>query len=435
VTALHPALPPDHPERRLLADEVHARPPEPVETPSRASYVAVLASHEQRTAEFEHVSELCRAFGAEPPAAGTTHFSTSLGELRFKWERHGEFSSYTFAAPGVPAGPPFGATATSLLPDGWLAEVPGLTMVAAHAELLPAPDDPPDADFLAARFGANTPVGSEVGDGNGFVYTDFRIHEDGCSRFVVLDRRFRPVQAGRTLQRLFEIEAYRMLGLLALPIARAQAIEIAALERSLAKLTDDMTRGRGDDEELLQELTRLAAEVESELASSQSRFGATRAYHELVATRIAELRERRLAGIQTVEEFMARRLTPAVATTTRMSQRLQNLSERIDRARGLLSARVDVAREKQNAAVLESLNRRARLQLRLQETVELLSIAAIVYYVAGLVNYIAKGLDAGDPDRVVAVAIPIIAVVVIGVAQLLRHRILAAHRGAGRAEG
>jgi uncharacterized membrane-anchored protein len=118
-----------------------------------------------------------------------------------------------------------------------------------------------------------------------------------------------------------------------------------------------------------------------------------------------------------------------------MSQRLQNLSERIDRARGLLSARVDVAREKQNAAVLESLNRRARLQLRLQETVELLSIAAIVYYVAGLVNYIAKGLDAGDPDRVVAVAIPIIAVVVIGVAQLLRHRILAAHRGAGRAEG
>ena len=75
------------------------------------------------------------------------------------------------------------------------------------------------------------------------------------------------------------------------------------------------------------------------------------------------------------------------------------------------------------------MNRRARLQLRLQETVELLSIAAIVYYVAGLVNYIAKGLDASDPDRVVAIAIPIIAVVVIAVAQILRRRILAAHRG------
>ena len=111
-----------------------------------------------------------------------------------------------------------------------------------------------------------------------------------------------------------------------------------------------------------------------------------------------------------------------------MSERLHDLSERIDRTRGLLSARVDVVREQQNAAVLDSLNRRARLQLRLQETVELLSIAAIVYYLAGLVNYIAKGLDASDPDAVVAIAIPIIAVVVIGVSQILRHRILAAHR-------
>ena len=79
--------------------------------------------------------------------------------------------------------------------------------------------------------------------------------------------------------------------------------------------------------------------------------------------------------------------------------------------------------------MLESMNRRARLQLRLQETVELLSIAAIVYYVAGLVNYLAKGLDANDPDAVVAIAIPVIALVVIAVAQILRRRILAAHRG------
>ena len=181
-------------------------------------------------------------------------------------------------------------------------------MAAAHAELVPAPAEPPGAVYLSACFGANTPVGSEVGEGNGLVYTDFRVHEDGFSRFLVMDRRFTPVQAGRTLQRLFEIEAYRMLALLSLPIARAQAVELSAIERSLAALTDDMTRGREDDEQLQRELTRLAAEIESELASSQSRFGATRAYHELVTTRIAELRERRLPGIQTIGEFMARRL-------------------------------------------------------------------------------------------------------------------------------
>ena len=192
-----------------------------------------------------------------------------------------------------------------------------------------------------------------------------------------------------------------------------------------------MTRGRDDDEQLLQELTRLAAEIESELAASQSRFGATRAYHELVTTRIAELRERRLPGIQTVEEFMTRRLTPAVATSTRMSQRLHDLSERLDRTRGLLSARVDIVREQQNAAVLESMNRRARLQLAapgdgrapLDRRDRLLR--------RGPRGLHRQGASRRERSRtlVVAISIPMIAVVVIAVAQVLRRRILAAHRG------
>ena len=425
--------PPNHPERLLLAEEVHARPPELVQTPSRATYVAVFVEQDDRVAEHAHVAALCRTFAAEPPAEATTHFAATLGPLRLKWERHGEFSSYTFLAAGT-AGEPFAEPAAALLPDGWLALVPGRTMVAAHAELVSEPEDPLDAAFFAAYFGANTPVGSEVGAGNGVAFTDFKLHEDGWSRFLVLNRRLTALQAGRTLQRLFEIEAYRMLALLSLPIARVQAAKIVAIERSLATLTHNMTRGRDDDEQLLQELTRLAAEIESELAASQSRFGATRAYHELVTTRIAELRERRFPGIQTIEEFMTRRLTPAVATSTQMSQRLYDLSERLDRARGLLSARVEVAREQQNQAVLESMARRARLQLALQETVELLSIAAIVYYVASLVGDIARGLDVKDPEVVVALSIPVIAVVVFAVVHGLRRRILAAHRGTGDAD-
>jgi uncharacterized membrane-anchored protein len=430
------SLPPDHPERLLLAGEVHARPPESVETPARATYVALLVEHDARAAELAHVSGLCRSFGVEPPAAETIHFAATLGRLRLKWERHGEFSSYTLLAPGATA-VPFAEPPAGLLPAGWLAQLPGETMVAAHAELVAEPDDPLDAAFFAARFGANTPVGSEIGGGNGLAFTDFMLHDDGYSRFLVLNRRLTPLQAGRTLQRLFELEAYRMLALLALPIARAQSPRIVAIESALASLTDEMTRERRDDQLLLNELTRLAAEIESELASSQSRFGASRAYHELVTTRIAELREHRFPGIQTIDEFMTRRLTPAVATSTRMSQRLNDLSERVDRARGLLSARVDVVREQQNQAVLESMNSRARLQLRLQETVELLSIAAIVYYLAGLFGYVAKALHAEgvdiEPDVVVALAILPIAVIVIAVARQLRRRILAEDDGAGSA--
>ncbi|WP_164079064.1 DUF3422 family protein, partial [Stenotrophomonas maltophilia] len=85
------------------------------------------------------------------------------------------------------------------------------------------------------------------------------------------------------------------------------------------------------------ELTRLAAEIESGLAASQFRFGACRAYAELVRTRIGELRERRLTGLQTFDEFMGRRFTPAVATCATVSQRMHDLSERVAQASHLLS--------------------------------------------------------------------------------------------------
>lgn len=421
-------LPPDHPLRLSLADEVHARPPEPLDTPARATYVAVLVDPDQRAAEHAHVALLCSQHGVAAPPAEASHFNAPLGGLRFKWERHGEFSGFTFFSPGAIPQPPFSEPVARLLPTGWLAALPGHTIVAAHAELMRAGAEPPDAAQLAAYFGGHIAVGAEIGEGAGLAYTDFRIHADGFARILVYSRSFTPRQAGRMLQRLFEIEAYRMMALLALPIARRQSPRIVAIEHALATLTERIAADDGGaDEALLQELTRLAAEVESGLAASQFRFGACRAYHELVTRRIAELRERRLSGIQTIEEFMARRLSPAVATCATVSQRLHGLSERVAQASSLLSTRVDIARERQNQALLASMDRRAKLQLRLQQTVEGLSVAAIVYYVTGLVGYVAKAGKAGglpiQPDLLVGLAVPVLAVLVMAALRRARQRL------------
>jgi uncharacterized membrane-anchored protein len=426
------SLPPDHPARFALAEEAHARPPEALDTPTRATYLAVLVDVDERARELLHLAILCEAQGVKPPAADATHFSAALGAVRVKWERHGEFSGYTFFAAGR-SPRPFSEPVATLLPPQWLATIPGRTVVAAHAKLVTEADALPDAAFLAAHFEGNTVVGAQIGDGAGLAYTDFKIRPDGFARFVVIDRGFTPRQAGRTLQRLFEIEVYRMLALLALPIARSLSPRIVAVERALASLTEGIAQGRGDDEALLHELTRLAAEVESGLMASQFRFGACRAYFELVTTRIAELREQRLPGIQTIAEFMARRFTPAVATCTTMSQRLHDLSERVAQASGLLSTRVDIARERQNQALLASMDRRAKLQLRLQQTVEGLSVAAIVYYVAGVVGYLAKGLKAGglhvEPDLVVGGVIPVVALLVLLHVRHVRHKVRQADTG------
>jgi uncharacterized membrane-anchored protein len=408
-----PLLPSDHAERFILAEEVHARPPEAVEAPARVTYVAVLIDPDDRERERQHLVTLCERYAVPPPAPGVTHFSARVGLLKLKWERHGEFSGYTFFQSGV-SEIPFLEPATRALPPNWLSQIPGRTLVGAHLRFMPIGRVLPDAEALALYFEGNVPVGAEIGEGAGIAYTDFRIHEDGCSRFVVVDRSFAtPQQAGRMLQRLFEIEAYRMMSLLALPMARRMSPRISDIERSLARLTDGIAQEAGADEDLLHELTRLAAEVESGLSATQFRFGACKAYHELVLTRILELREQRLPGLQTIGEFMARRLTPAVSTVATVSQRLQNLSDRVAQASNLLSTRVDIAREKQNQALLGSMDRRAKLQLRLQQTVEGLSVAAIAYYVAGLVGYLAKGLKAGglpvNADLVVAIVIPIVA--------------------------
>lgn len=420
-----PTFPPNHAERYAMAEEVHARPPETVVSPARVSYIAVLIDNDDRGRELAHLEKLCQRFAVAPPPKGATHFRATFAAVRLKWERHGEFSGYLLIAPGSPA-KPFTEPAATLLPSDWLSSVPGQTIAATHVEIVDGAATAADAAALAEHFGGHGVSGSSIADGAAAVYTDFRIHDDGFSRCLVLDRGLTQGQAGRTVQRLVEIEAYRLLALLALPIARRQTPRMLQIERELAVLTDGLAQGKGDDEALLHELTRMAAEVESGLAASQFRFGACAAYFELITRRIAELRETRLPGLQTIEEFMARRFTPAVATCHTASQRLRGLSERIARASSLLSTRVDIARERQNQALLASMDRRAMQQLRLQQTVEGLSVAAIVYYLAGLVGYLAKGIKAGglriEPDLIVSIAVPALAVMAFFTVRRARRR-------------
>ena len=419
-------LPLDHPQRLRLAEEVHARPPGTLRTPSRVSYVALLIEPTQRDEEQRQLAALCRAHGAEPPGDGASHHSAKLGELLFKWERHGEFSGFTFVASGS-GDASFADPPAARLGDGWLAALPGRTVFAANADLIAgAAGNAPDRELLRSRFGDHVVVGSDIGGGTGRVYTDFRIHPDGFARILLVDHGFTERQAGRMMQRLLEIEAYRMLALLALPLARDQWQRIGEIERSLVDLIAGIARDGGDDETILQLLTQLAKDVESCIVSTQFRFGACAAYQELVTARIAELREKRLEGVPTIEEFMKRRFSPAVATVANTSRRLHELSNRVAQACTLLATRVGIAREKQNQELLESMNQRARQQLRLQQTVESLSLAAILYYLAGLVGYLAKGLKSGgwavEPDVVVAIAIVPLAFALVLALRRIRRR-------------
>jgi uncharacterized membrane-anchored protein len=419
--------PSDHPLRSELNDEIHARPSESLSAPVRISYLALSSPSEARDEEWQHVLTLAEACGAEIPQRPANHYSADLGAFSMRWERHAEFTRYTFSAPST--GDIFASSALDLVPAQWVDRIPGRVLVATHGGIVKPAEHAGGTDAASAQwFEGNVLVGSSVGDGAAIALTDFRVRADGFSRFAILDHSLTPRQAGRTVQRLLEIDTYRMTALLALPIARELAPIIQLAESDLSACMTRLEQAQQSDESgLLDSLTQLGARVERWDAQHSYRFSASAAYYELVQRRIAELREVRITGMQTFGDFIERRLAPAMNTCRTIARRQESLSQRIARANQLLTTRVDISVERQNQALLESMNRRANAQFKLQQTVEGLSVAAITYYVVGLIGYAAKGLHSRgykiDYEWVEGLSIPIVLVLVGAGTYFLKHRL------------
>lgn len=409
-------IPADHVQRRALIDEVHARPPEQLTVPSRLSYLA-LVSDGDRAADSAALAALAARYGAPAPEPDQNHYSADFGAFRIKWERHTEFLRYKFFVNGAEA-TPFADPAIKAVPADWLATLPGKVIAANHAVLAPRSKEPLAIEAIADQhFNGNALIGSMTSGGKGLALTDFRIHDDGFGRLIVYDDGLTPRQLGRLVQRIMEIETYRMMALLAFPVARALGPSLQQAESELLSIISSVQDAKEDDEPpLFDRITRLEAQVEKTLSDTHYRFSAANAYHTLVEQRVEELREQRIEGLQTFREFNERRLSPAMATCRTMSARLEAILDRVGRTTMLLSTRVNVTREKQNQQVLKSMDRRATMQLRLQQTVEGLSVAAISYYIVGLVGYAAKGIKASgrdiNLDLVTAWSIPVVIAVV-----------------------
>lgn len=435
--------PADHPLRQRLADELHARPPAPVQSPAVASCLALLDT--SADAVFDHLCALATRRGVAVPAAAGGHaiveFVVGGVDLRAKWERHGEFTSLTLVAPLAAAavaavddagrGAAFPSALDALPPD-WRAALPGKVIAAADIVLLPLAADAPPPDVLARWLDADALAGARALDGAARIYTDFGAGGVGGGgavtggvarpRWLVLDAGMGRAQSARVVQRIVDIEIYRMMALLAFPLARAAFPRLDAIEQQLARITAataelhgqaDVAAAQAEERRLLDELTRVAAELERSIAASAFRFSAAQAYWEIVRARVAEFREQRIGDLRSLGGFLGRRLAPAMNSCAAAARRQEELSARIERASALLRTRVDIAREEQNQQLLAAMERRGKLSLRLQQTVEGLSVAALTYYAAGLIGYLAKPLKSVwpqlNPDWVVAAAIPLLA--------------------------
>jgi uncharacterized membrane-anchored protein len=422
------ALPPDARARRSAHDEVHARPAASVRVPALVTHVAVLHDGCSPEREHEHLARLI-----VPGSAGLTmpdpgFIRARIGTNTLKWERHGEFSRYSITQP-LDQASVWGADDPDLVAQlgigpEWLRAVPGKVIVASQIALLESRGESESQALAHARrclAGARL-AASYVAGGLARLYANFVLREDGFNRFVLLFDEASELRAGRIASVLAELETYRTMTLLAFPAARALNGSLRSTEAELADITRAINRPEQSDGALLDQLIRLAGEIETATAETNARFAAARAYAGIVEQRLAELDERPMTGAMTVGGFLRRRLVPAVATIESASKRLADLSERISRSSSLLRTRVDIANESRNQSLLQSLERGQRIQLRLQETVEGLSVAAISYYVVGLIAYLGKtAKEFGAPiapEILAGVAVPF---VVLGVWWLIRR--------------
>lgn len=379
-----------HSAREELYAELHSRPSPVIYGSCRVEQVTLLLGTDEST--HEHLAKLSTYFGLPVPATPSSCLYQNFKQFELRFERHSEFANYTFI---FPTDTPFAHQGLSELPEDWMASLPGELVAATRLVLL---DREPQAQEMSLWFEEERTAGAHVAELSAKVWTSFKLHQDGFGRLLVFNKRLSPYQSGRLVQRLLEVETYRLMSLLALPVARHVGRNLGKTENSLALLNQKISdiQVNVDERELLQEVSLLAADIEHRRSATTFRFSAAVAYHDLVNDRLKQLKEEPLEGMQSLQEFLQRRLTPGIKTVNAVSARLEDISNRIAQTTSLLQARVDLAIQQQNQDLLMSMNRRSQLQLRLQQTVEGLSVAAISYYLVGLLGFVFEGLE-GSP--------------------------------------
>ncbi len=414
-----------HPLRASLSEEMHVRKLPPFSTPTRLMQIVTLLGEQDAEESRAHVEALCERHVTSFSTL-CKHHTCRLGELDFVWEQHTEVASYTFIRTGAAEAnfsiEPFGASARE-----WVNGLPGQVIRATQIALVGSDASPDLLDSLYSHFIPDDLVICDVAAGQARIWSDFRLHDDGFGHLLIVDQGLEGYERAQLVQRLQELGNYRNMALLGLPVAQRLTPQVSGLEQRLAMLTGAVAEQSSEDDQLLRELSFLSAELARLMAETRYRMSATRAYAQLSTDRLLSLKVGPVRGYSTLSDFTERRLVPAMRTCASFSQRLEDLSQRVAWTSSLLRTRVDTALAKQNRDLLESMNHRTHVQLRLQQTVEGLSVVAISYYLVALLGYLYKSLHeitpAFKPEIATGLSVPAIVILVLLAIRRIRRQL------------
>jgi uncharacterized membrane-anchored protein len=379
----------NHELRKTVLDELHARPFLPVSTPRRIYHYAFTTTHNQAIRDRINLEEFAREKHILPPSINAKFHYFTLNDWRLRWEQHTEFTTYTWST-GLSAEIPFKHDDPIRTGEIYF-QPPGKLITATQIAVT---DQTQTIDKLAKFFNSQSLCVIDVNKGNAEIMGDFYAGNDAYTKFILRIRDATPLEAGRLAQRILEIETYRTMALLALPLARDVSPQLREMEKELTDITHSLSAAQSSltSQDLLKRLSDLLVSSEAVATRTAFRFGASRAYHALVNNRLDLLEETKTNQYPTLSNFLSTRLNPAIETCNAIEKRQHRLSTDVERATNLMRTGITLEMERQNSKLLNDMNRRTRLQMRLNTMVQGISVAALAYYLTGLFSYIAQGL-------------------------------------------
>ena len=440
----------DHPARKQLHEELHARPPIALWPNERVLSQSFLLDGVSRKKQIEWIQGLSKALGVTNDLAQDHSFkfltlAPEPQRVIIKWELHGEFATIAAISHNVVkvSGPLIESRLVlekSL--DALFEKLDCPKIVEAGGERISALDlvfeQRPlfnEAQEVSAIFSGNTVLGSYIlSSKKAQLWTDLRLDDDGFTSCFIPHDVLGSRQAGRIARAIAEAETYRMAAMLAFPVAKSLSLPLRTAESELAELSQQIAQLQTEpgvqtekDGKFLGELSQLASKAEQWISGYGLRFTAAEAYSQLLIKNLLELAESPIPGVQSLSEFMERRFQPAMGTCIWTQRRLKELSDRISRTTQTLRTRIEFVNEEQTQKLLASMDQRARLQLRLQQTVESLSVLVLTYYAVSLLAYMAKGgKEVGwniHPEIVAAIAAPVVAIFFFLISRYRRNKI------------
>ena len=428
-------------------DELHARPYIKLGNNLRTFHFAYLIKENDEKKSWNYLDKFLRKINFQKlPNESSKYWVAEGKDLTVRYECHTEFISLTLIYPNKIENKNkpklFDENFLNLLPIEFLENFPGDHFLSTWIEMVPSNFNFRPIDIEDFFYHDNF-AGSNVAEDGANVFMSFKSDRtdflgSGFRRVFIQNKNLRTRRTGRLLQRIVELETYQVLSLLGLPQVRQETSNLSNLEKQITEITKSVSKTAKknlnkksidypDYQQDLNELSYVVAKIEEIDSSTNYRLSATAAYYKLVEQRIQDLREERLESFQTSYEFLSRRLQPAIRTTEAFSRRLESLATRAQRADNLVRTQIEMGVQIQNKNLLESMELRARAQLRLQETVESLSIVAITYYIVGLLSTLVDPINFDEffisKTVFLALCVPIILILIWYIAKMVRKKI------------